>query len=109
MSVVYEEISDSVVIQGRQKYSSADALCHKPPETEIPETPTAQATPILPSATPFSPKFQQQSQHPEDTSIYAIPEPMGDLMPKQCVPHNDNIKLVQNSAYQKAKAVYVAA
>ena len=99
--VEYEEISDSMIIQARQK----NAL----PPAAIPAT---QIT-SMSSGT--------QGQHLEDTLMYAIPKTtenittvilaMGDHThntAQQCVQpttqcHDDSIQLTQNSAYQMVK------
>ena len=114
VSVEYEDISDSVIIRARQKYSSTNVLHPTPAAAAaaIPATPKTQATPIPPSGTPVSPTIicQQQSQHLEDTLMYATPKPRAVIVAmKQCVPpitqyRDNNIQLTQNSAYQKSKS-----
>ena len=115
--VEYEEITDSMIIQARQKHPPTRALRPILPAAIL-ETPATLAT-SMSSGTQFTPTMcQQQGQRLEDTLMYAIPKTtenittvilaMGDHThntAQQCVQpttqcHDDSIQLTQNSAYQ---------
>ena len=90
--VEYEEITDSMILQARQKHPPRQAL-----------------HPILPAATPAL-IYATPAKPTENVTI--VPMATGDLTPnnaaQQCVPpivqcHDDSIRLAQNSAYQMAK------
>ena len=114
--VEYEEISDIMIMQAREKHlkesSCTHAACPTLPPPPIPARPATQTTPTT-SATRATLVLSYQQEQSEDR-IYATPNfnmATRDLTPnaaQQCVLpiiqcHDNNISLTQNSAYQISK------